>query len=103
MNLKPYKNPDNNRIEMLAILAGIMTLYCAIVFVIEVNSLASVYNLSLVLLFIVNGYFILQWTFLLCCSIKYDNKYFNTFLNIYATMLREKVRKEEGFGEDKIK
>lgn len=63
--IKPYKDPDNNRVEMLAIIAGIVTLYCALVFVVEENSISGFYNFSLGILFCVNAYFILQWVFLL--------------------------------------
>ena len=89
--LRPYKDPENNRIEMLAMIAGISTLYWALVFVYEGESLSTIYNLSLVFLFIVNWYFLLEFFFLLLCSLKIKNKYFKTFVKIYATMLRKKV------------
>jgi hypothetical protein len=46
--LKPYKNEDNNIIEMVAIVAALFTLYAALIFVIEEGPLGGFYYTCLI-------------------------------------------------------
>ena len=63
--INPYKDPENNKIEMMAIMAGIITLYSALIFVTEEEEVSYIYNFALLLLFIVNIVFLLHWIYLL--------------------------------------
>jgi len=63
--INPYKDPENNKIEMMAIMAGIITLYSALIFVTEEEEVSYIYNFALLLLFIVNIVFVLHWIYLL--------------------------------------
>jgi hypothetical protein len=73
--LKPYKNESNNRVEMVAIVAALITLYSSLVFVVEEGPLDGFYFLCLVLVFLVNIFFIIYWVYLLLESFKMSNKY----------------------------
>mmetsp|Transcript_3856 Transcript_3856/g.3224 ORF Transcript_3856/g.3224 Transcript_3856/m.3224 type:complete len:177 (-) Transcript_3856:33-563(-) len=72
---------------MLAILAGLLTLYCALVFVVEDQEISSIYHISLVIMFFVNLYFIIQWFYLLLKALDYKHKYFKLLLNFYSMLL----------------
>ena len=71
--LNPYKDDKNNDIEILAILAGTLTLYSGLVFTSEdgQNSLVNAFILVFVMLY--NLVFIIKWTylFILCMSERY--------------------------------
>mmetsp|Transcript_5911 Transcript_5911/g.5066 ORF Transcript_5911/g.5066 Transcript_5911/m.5066 type:complete len:301 (+) Transcript_5911:107-1009(+) len=92
--LQPYKKEENNRIEMLAILSGIVTLYCALVFVVEEESISIIYNLSLAILFIINMYFILNWLHLLLMSLNYEHRYFKILIKYYSIMICKRSKIE---------
>ncbi|CAI2370757.1 unnamed protein product [Moneuplotes crassus] len=85
--LKPYKNPENNRIEIIGIIAGLITLYCGIVFIPQERALKSLEIASLLLLMGINAYFLLHWGYNVCQYLNYKNKYFVGFLKIYKIML----------------
>ncbi|CAI2369287.1 unnamed protein product [Moneuplotes crassus] len=85
--LKPYKKDSNNKIEVIAVFAGIMTLYCTVVFVTDEDRLNSVYYGSLVLLFAVNTFFLVNWAYLVLCYLDYKHPCFVTFMRIYSFAL----------------
>ena len=80
---------------MMGILAGLITLYWALVFVVEGESLTTVYNLSLLLLFLVNIVFLLNWFYSLWLSLKYKNKWYKNLMKIFSIGLWKKVSQEE--------
>ncbi|CAI2369222.1 unnamed protein product [Moneuplotes crassus] len=85
--LKPYKNQSNNRIEVIAVFAAVVTLYCTLVFVTDQARLNSVYYGSLILLFIVNIFFLVHWSYLVLCYLNYKHPYFIVFMRIYSFVL----------------
>ena len=95
IRLQPYKDKENNKIEVMGILAGLITLYWALVFVVEGESLTTIYNLSLLFLFIVNIAFLLNWFYCLWLSFKFKNKWYKTLMKIFAIGLWKKVSKED--------
>ncbi|CAI2367266.1 unnamed protein product [Moneuplotes crassus] len=95
--LKPYKNPENNRIEIIGIIAGLITLYCGIVFITKEKSLSSVKMASLLLLVGINCYFLLYWGYLVCLYLNYKNKYFVGFLKFYHAILCKNPKKLQAF------
>ena len=90
--LKPYKDPAFNEIEILAILAGMMTISSGVVF--EEEEPEDMLNFLVFLLIIAfNGKFILEWMYLLLKT--YSKKY--EFLQKVVTLLglvlfKKKVR-----------
>ncbi|CAI2369432.1 unnamed protein product [Moneuplotes crassus] len=85
--LKPYKKDSNNRIEMIAIFASIVTLYCTIVYVTSENRLNSVYYGSLFLLFVVNAFFLVNWAYLVLCYLDFKHPCFVAFMRMYSFAL----------------
>ena len=65
-NLHPYKKEENNQIEMLAVITGMVTLFSAIIFLDkigdqEVEDIEFLQTISLIIIVFVNGYFVLRW------------------------------------------
>ncbi|CAI2365113.1 unnamed protein product [Moneuplotes crassus] len=85
--MKPYKNNENNKIDELAIVAGIITIYYGIVFIQEQTRTPALRFLSLCVILIGNAAFLLQWTYLVCKDRNYSNKCFRTFMKIFAFVL----------------
>ncbi|CAI2364782.1 unnamed protein product [Moneuplotes crassus] len=85
--LKPYKKDSNNRIEVIGVAAGILTLYCTIVFVTPERRINSVYYGSFLLLFLVNAFFLVNWFYYVLCYLDYKHPSFVTFMKIYSFVL----------------
>jgi len=64
INLKPYKEEENNKIDILAISAGIITLSSGLIYSQE-DSVNGLNLMFLILAFIFNIFVILEWTYLL--------------------------------------
>jgi uncharacterized membrane protein len=60
--LKPYKDEENNKIEILALTAGLTTLLSSIIFISE-DSVSFINFGILIMIIIVNMKFILEWTY----------------------------------------
>ena len=71
--LSPYKEDRNNNIEILAILAGTLTLYSGLVFTSEDKQNSFINAIILAFVMIYNLVFIFKWAylFILCMSEKY--------------------------------
>ncbi|CAI2367699.1 unnamed protein product [Moneuplotes crassus] len=85
--LKPYKEESNNRIEVLGMIAGILTLYCTLVFVTEEEDVDAVHIFSLLLLFAVNAFFLLHWLYNVLYYLNYKNKYFRMLMKMFSLAL----------------
>jgi len=73
--LHPYKMEENNQIEMLAVITGLVTLFGAIIFI-DTDSETDVEFLklfSLIVIILVNSYFILRWLHLLLYAFRYKH------------------------------
>ena len=64
ISLNPYKNQKHSEIEMLAIIAGTTTLFSGLVYT-SANIVDILNTLILAWIFIINIYFILEWSLLL--------------------------------------
>jgi uncharacterized membrane protein len=66
--LKPYKLEENNQIEIFAIMAGMLTLFGALLFIEssdgDTESVAFLQTFSLICIMCINVYFILRWVHL---------------------------------------
>ena len=83
VNLQPYKDEQNNRIEILATLAGMVTLFCGILFVHNDDTVQNFNIVVGILLFMFNVSFILNWLYRFIISWNIKNKVFNKILSQY--------------------
>ena len=75
IRIKPYKFEQNNLIEMLAINAGMITLFGGIIFIEQTSSnILFLQMFALVFILLINVYFILRWTHLFVYS--YNTKHY---------------------------
>ena len=88
--IKPYKHQDNNYIEMCAIAAGIMTLFCGMIFTNQQGRRPGFYQMALLILFISNMVFLIKWFFLFMISMNFKKQYMIKFLHMYATLVCQK-------------
>jgi len=51
------------------------------------------YQVSAIIIFLVNSFFIIQWTYLLFVSVEWKNQHFQTFLKVYAYVLGKNYKK----------
>ena len=71
-HLKPYKNDDNNNVEMITIITGVFTIFSSLIYE-EETEVGYIENLVLVLTILLNIIFFLQWMRLFCQM--YKDKY----------------------------
>jgi hypothetical protein len=90
IKLKPYKREENNWIELMALIAGTTTMYAGFIFTLEDGPILGFYQMAIIIVFLFNGYFIVHWTFLLMCSVEWNNHNYQRFLKIFALILCQK-------------
>ena len=71
--LSPYKEDRNNDIEILALLAGTLTLFSGLVFTSEDEQNSLINTIILVFVMVYNSIFAIKWAYLfsLCMSERY--------------------------------
>ena len=62
ISIKPYKDQDNNKIELLAMVAGLVTLLSTLIFS-EEESISFLQIFFIIIVFITNSIFILEWIY----------------------------------------
>jgi hypothetical protein len=75
--LKPYKEEGNNKIEILALTAGLVTLLSSIVFISE-KSVGFIDICLLIFIILINLKFILEWLYRLFQCVSEKSKLFQT-------------------------
>lgn len=105
IRVKPYRIEANNQIEILAVLSGMVTIFWAVLFIdqIEGNEVKSVTFLklfSLVVIFLVNAYFILRWIHIFLYSFDSSNSTFVISRRIFGYLLFHNLDEEFKYGED---
>lgn len=86
--LEPYRNHKNNQLEMKAIIAGWMTLYCGVLFHNDEQGKYKGFMIMAVwLLIIYNVIFIIEWTYLFLLSFKDRGVTLNIVLQFLAAIL----------------
>jgi hypothetical protein len=70
--LKPYRDEQNNEVEILALVAGMITMASGLVYS-QKNANDSLNLIFMVLVFISNSLFILNWSYLLV--VNFNNSY----------------------------
>ena len=91
VNLQPYKDEQNNRIEILATLAGMITLSWGILFVQKDDKVENFNIVVAILVFMFNISFILNWVYLFIVSWNIKNQTFNKILNIFGKIICQKT------------
>lgn len=89
--IQPYKDSHNNEVEILAVLAGMMTIASGVIFS-TAESEATLNLLILIVVILFNVKFIFEWIYLLfiCMSHKYEVlKKIAVFLSII--LMKKKV------------
>jgi hypothetical protein len=77
LHLKPYKEEGNNKIEILALTAGLVTLLSSIVFISE-KSVGFIDICLLIFIILINLKFILEWLYRLFQCVSKKSKLFQT-------------------------
>ena len=92
IGLKPYKNEEYNDLELFAIFAGILTLSSGLVYT-QSDSVNSLNLVFLVLVFLSNSFFLLEWIYHFLCI--YHNKFkkLQSVTNLLKLILRKKPNK----------
>ena len=80
--LNPYKDPNNNALEMDAMVTGTATLFWGMMFVNDSNNLAGVAVLLMIVIFILNIKFLIHWTFYMSFTLAGKYKLFYTIFMI---------------------
>ena len=88
--LKPYKDPNNNEIEMKAIIVGSFIIYRGTIFVTESTSYVVMNIFLLIMLFASNIYFVLVWNLHLLLSLDSKSKYISVLLFILSIILNQR-------------
>jgi len=65
IKIKPYKDEDNNDIEMKGIIASALTLFAGIIFVSKDKAFTGFDTILLMIIFIFNFIFLMTWFYLL--------------------------------------
>ena len=91
VNLQPYKDEQNNRIEILATMAGMVTLSCGILFVQKDETVQNFNIVVAIIMFLFNVSFILNWVYLFIVSWNIKNQTFNKILSIFGKMICQRA------------
>jgi hypothetical protein len=85
IKLMPYKNVENNRLEILAITACLVTLLSYLAFL-EDNRVEFMNTFLLVLLIVLNAKFIFEWTYRMSLCMKDKNRFWRGVSIIYLIL-----------------
>lgn len=91
-HMHPYKLEENNQIEMLAIITGLITLFGAIIFISQSDtSVVFLQLFALIAIIFMNIYFILRWIHLFLYTFRSKNYVLSTTRKILGyALLRNK-------------
>ncbi|CAI2370559.1 unnamed protein product [Moneuplotes crassus] len=88
--LKPYKNTENNQIELLAIMSGSITIFSCIIFSQNEERYPGFHLMATILIFMINSYFLVQFTYLIICAIDSSNEYYKCIIKVLSKLLCKK-------------
>ena len=89
--LHPYKDEQNNKIEIQGTLAGMFTLFCGIIFIEKEDTIKHFNIFMAILMFMFNLSFIMSWTYLFIVSWNIKNVTFNKILSLFGMLLCKKT------------
>ena len=95
--LQPYKERENNRIEELAIISGLLTMYWAIL-IIEDPGIPGFMTMMKTIMIGINIYFIIQWVYLFWISLNFKSRCYQIFIAIFAKIIcKQRANKPKTF------
>ena len=98
--LNPYKNKEYNSIEILALLAGTITISSGLIFSIDEQDQESFWN-AMILMFVIifNIVFVLRWVYLFIKSMSEKYKVFKLIIIVtqYAFCIKEQTKGNMAF------
>lgn len=71
--IQPFKNKDNNSLDLQALVMGTVTIFTGTIFGIENDVHSAFYNLSILIDVLFNGYFLMNWTFAMMLALEWKN------------------------------
>ncbi|CAI2363934.1 unnamed protein product [Moneuplotes crassus] len=91
-SLKPYKFEENNKVEILAVLSGMVTIFGAIISLDntndqEIEDIPFLRVISVSLILTANVYFLLRWILLFLFSLETSNEIICTIRKVLANLL----------------
>ena len=97
VKLDPYEDKKHNNIEIKAIIAGTMALFCGIIFDQDSseNKHPTMMLTILIFLIIINVIFIIEWLYLFIKTFNIKNAKVQLFLQILASLILERHEFEE--------
>ena len=96
LKMNPYKLEENNDIEVMSILAGMLILYCGIIFEQGQDYNYPIFNLIAMLILIVfNSVFLIRWLYYFLDSFNFKNKNLRMFVMLYGLMLCKNKNSKE--------
>ena len=97
IKIDPYEDKRYNQIEIKAVIAGTMALFCGIIFTQKSNEdgTPAIIMAIIIILFITNLMFIIEWLYLFVKTFKFKNAMIQLLLQILASLILVKHEFEE--------
>ncbi|CAI2367407.1 unnamed protein product [Moneuplotes crassus] len=92
-HMSPYKLEENNKLDLLSITMGTVTLFSGIIFSRTTEAHSGFFNLTLLMIFILNSYFILRWIYQALLVLEWTNKKYLFLLRVIRFLLCTKEKK----------
>ena len=100
MKMNPYKIRENNDIEVMSIIAGMLVLYCGIIFEEAHDHDYPLFSvMAMIILVVFNGMFLINWLYYFLVSLNFKNEKMGMFIILYATLIckNKQDRKTESY------
>ena len=97
IKIDPYEDPKHNHIEIKAVIAGTMTLFCGIMFDQKSSEEGTPTIIMIIMVFLVitNLMFIIEWLYLFIKTFNIKNAKVQILLQILASLILERYEFEE--------
>ena len=95
--MNPYKLKENNDIEVMSIIAGLLILYCGIIFEEGQDYNYPLFDfIAVIILVVFNSIFLTQWMYYFLESINFKNENLKKLVQMYGTLLCKRKKEKEG-------
>ena len=96
IKMNPYKIRENNDIEVMSIIAGMLVLYCGIIFEKAHDHDYPLFSvMAMIILVFFNGMFLINWLYYFLVSINFKNEKMGMFIILYATLICKSKQNSE--------
>ena len=101
--MNPYKLKENNDIEVMSIITGMLILYCGIIFEEGQDYNYPLFDfIAVIILVVFNSIFLTQWMYYFLESINFKNENLKKLVQMYGTLLCKRKKENEGNTEIEI-